>query len=208
MSTNIENKLDWKERFLRVVNILFAVLLLIQLLPNHNSVDPKTVYLIGFTVLLEVVDKINNEKFEKGQFEFENPDTGETDIVNFKVIPGRSWAVVISADKNELYAASRSNLATLATIGILSFILIVALAGVAVTISTKPLANITNTIRNLGNLDLSKDASINPYVGTTSEVGLIATAVDSKFSDTVLSIEDREKSLNDMIKLALESIIK
>ena len=40
------------------------------------------------------------------------------------------------------------------------------------------------------------------------EAAVIATAVDSKFSDTVLSIEDREKSLNDMIKLALESIIK
>ena len=36
----------------------------------------------------------------------------------------------------------------------------------------------------------------------------IATAVDSKFSDVILSIEDREKSLNDMITLALESIIK
>ena len=40
------------------------------------------------------------------------------------------------------------------------------------------------------------------------EAAVMATAVDSKFSDTVLSIEDREKSLNDMIKLALESVIK
>ncbi len=37
---------------------------------------------------------------------------------------------------------------------------------------------------------------------------IIATAVDSKYSDVVLSIEGREKSLNDMITLALESIIK
>lgn len=35
----------------------------------------------------------------------------------------------------------------------------------------------------------------------------IVTAVDSKFSDVVLSIEDREKSLDDMILLALDSII-
>ena len=55
MSTNIENKLDWKERFLRVVNILFILLLLIQFLPNHNSVNPKTIYLIGFAVLVEAV---------------------------------------------------------------------------------------------------------------------------------------------------------
>lgn len=44
------------------------------------------------------------------------------------------------------------------------------------------------------------------YFGKQASV--MATAVDSKYSDTVLSIEDREKSLNDMITLALESIIK
>src|SRR5574344_551544 len=35
----------------------------------------------------------------------------------------------------------------------------------------------------------------------------IVTAVDSKFSDIVLSIEDRERSLDDMILLALDSLI-
>lgn len=36
----------------------------------------------------------------------------------------------------------------------------------------------------------------------------MATVADSKFSNTVMSIEDRQKSLNDMITLALEAIIK
>ena len=36
----------------------------------------------------------------------------------------------------------------------------------------------------------------------------IATVVDSKFSNVVLSIEERQTSLNNMIKLALEAIIK
>ena len=39
------------------------------------------------------------------------------------------------------------------------------------------------------------------------EATAIVTAVDSKFSDVVLPIEDREKSLDDMILLALDSII-
>ena len=37
MSTNIENKLDWKERFLRVVNILF-ILLLLMTWRSHLSI--------------------------------------------------------------------------------------------------------------------------------------------------------------------------
>lgn len=40
------------------------------------------------------------------------------------------------------------------------------------------------------------------------EASCILTAVDSKFSDVVLSGDAREKSLNDMITLALETIIK
>lgn len=40
------------------------------------------------------------------------------------------------------------------------------------------------------------------------EASAMATVVDSKFSDVVLSSEEREKNLNDMIKLGLESIIK
>ena len=40
------------------------------------------------------------------------------------------------------------------------------------------------------------------------EAAAIVTAVDSKFSDEVLSIEDRQTSLNDMITLALDAIIK
>ena len=40
------------------------------------------------------------------------------------------------------------------------------------------------------------------------EAAVIVTAVDSKFSDEVISIEDREKSLDNMINLALNAIIK
>ena len=40
------------------------------------------------------------------------------------------------------------------------------------------------------------------------EAAAIVTAVDSKFSDVVLPIEDREKSLDDMITLALDAIIR
>lgn len=43
--------------------------------------------------------------------------------------------------------------------------------------------------------------SMNRYATT------IATVADSKFSDVVMSAEERETSLNDMIKLALEAII-
>ena len=47
------------------------------------------------------------------------------------------------------------------------------------------------------------------YVAKTfkRDAACIVTAVDSKFSDIVVPIEDREQSLDDMILLALDSII-
>ena len=36
----------------------------------------------------------------------------------------------------------------------------------------------------------------------------MVTVTDSKFTDRVLSIEEREKSLDNMIKIALEAIIR
>ncbi len=39
------------------------------------------------------------------------------------------------------------------------------------------------------------------------EAAVMATAVDSKFSDKVVTSDDRQTSLNDMIKLGLESLI-
>lgn len=39
------------------------------------------------------------------------------------------------------------------------------------------------------------------------EAAVICTAVDSKFTDKIVSVEDRQTSLNDMIGLALDSLI-
>ncbi len=50
-----ERALSFGDRFLRAVNVLFALLLLVQLLPNHNSLNPRTAYLVGFALILEAV---------------------------------------------------------------------------------------------------------------------------------------------------------
>ena len=44
-----------QNRFLRVTNILFVVLMLVQLLPDKVSSETHTTYLIGFAIVLEVL---------------------------------------------------------------------------------------------------------------------------------------------------------
>lgn len=44
-----------QKRFLRVTNILFVILMLVQLLPDKASGETHTAYLIGFAIVLEVL---------------------------------------------------------------------------------------------------------------------------------------------------------
>ena len=53
--TKSATELTVKQRFLRVTNFLFAALLLIELLPNHISKDPNTIYLVGLALGLEAI---------------------------------------------------------------------------------------------------------------------------------------------------------
>ncbi|MBO4901472.1 MAG: methyl-accepting chemotaxis protein [Lachnospiraceae bacterium] len=150
-------------------------------------------------LLLEALDRMNGGNLSQGQFEFKDPSTGKMKIVSFEKIPARDWAVVIAADKDELYAASRSNITTLVLIGLIAFALIIILASVAVLVSTKPLATMTQSIKKLGGLHLSEDKSIRQYVGGKSEVGTMATEVDSlsgTFRDIIGTLSNCSESLS------------
>ena len=128
-------------------------------------------------VLLEVIRRVNELNEEKGQFEYKID--GKKKIVSYEKIPGRDWALIITADKNELYASSRSNLITLVVIGSIAFILILVMVAIAANVSTRPLGKITGSIKKLGGLNLTEDRTIRPYVGGGSEVGMIASEVNS-----------------------------
>ena len=47
--------MTFKKRYLRVTNLLFVILLLVQLLPNQASKDPITAYTVWFAVGVEVI---------------------------------------------------------------------------------------------------------------------------------------------------------
>ncbi len=148
-------------------------------------------------VLLEVINKVQNENLEEGQFEFK--DNGVTKVVSFEKIPGRDWTVVVSADKGELYASSTKNLVTLIIIGVIAYILILGMVAVAVSVSTKPLDKITGSIKKLGGLNLKEDHSIKQYVGGGSEVGMIASEVNSlseTFRDIMGTLDKCSESLS------------
>ena len=128
-------------------------------------------------LLLEVTRRVNEEKKNFDQFEFEND--GQTLVASYEKLEGRDWAIVVAADKNDVYAASAGSKRTMLLLGIGALALIMILVVISVILFTRPLNTITESIRKLGSLNLSVDDSIKPYVGRKSEVGMIATEVDS-----------------------------
>ncbi len=148
-------------------------------------------------LLLEVIQRSGTASSD--QFEFKDAEAGKTYVVNYKLIPGRDWAVVIAADKDQLYSASRSMALRLTILSLIAFALIITLSVVAVTVTTKPLETITGAIRNLGDLNLTENDTIKPYVGLESEVGQIATAVDS-LSSTLSHVVDNIMRASDIIQ--------
>jgi methyl-accepting chemotaxis protein len=70
---------------------------------------------------------------------------------------------------------------------IIAFLLISVISFVFITLNIKPLARVLKSIDRLKNLNLKPDDGIRKYIGHTSEVGKIATAVDS-LSETLRDI--------------------
>lgn len=127
--------------------------------------------------LTEVMTRISGGE-DSGQISYKGED-GVDYFSVFKSIPERGWALVIRDTKDEIYQDVYQSRTGLAVICILGFVLIVLASWLIIMINMKALAAVASKVNKVKNLDLTKDDSIEKYVGRKSEVGQIATAVDS-----------------------------
>lgn len=127
--------------------------------------------------LLDVISMIEGGK-ETGQLTYDGDDGVEYFSV-FKSIPERAWALVIRNDKNELYQPVYKSRLVLGVVCALAFLLITSMSWVMITVNLKPLNKVISKIEKIETLDLSEDDMIEGYIGYKSEVGKLATAVNS-----------------------------
>ncbi|NLG03708.1 MAG: methyl-accepting chemotaxis protein, partial [Clostridia bacterium] len=130
-------------------------------------------------MLLNVIDQIHaNPDDIYGTIEFAN-EQGEACLGMYTYLKDRGWAVVLADTKAEIFATANANKVVLGFVCIIAYILILIMTWLVVMFNTKPLKKIEEAISNLKNLDLNESAEIKPYLGRKSEVGIIATSVDS-----------------------------
>ena len=91
--------------------------------------------------------------------------------------------------EDEIFNVANTNRKTLGLICIGSFLLLMILTYVVIKLCLSPLKIAEHAILKLKNLNLSKDKKIQKFVNGKSEIGHIATAIDSLY-DTFSSIID------------------
>ncbi len=129
-------------------------------------------------------------------------------IANFQYIDKQEWAVVSFDNENNIYSTANKNMAILGQICILFVLIISVLAFIMISFSIKPLRYIEESIIEFSHLKLQKNEKMQSWVGKKSEVGKIATAMDSLYTamtDIVNTLASCSASLNDMAEKMQDS---
>ncbi len=126
-----------------------------------------------------------------GDMEYQDDAEGPS-IAAYQYLPEYEWAVVSCNSEKNIYADVNKNITLLAVICIVSDLLIVLLAWLMIRLSTRPLKYVECAIVQLKDMKLEKDPKLDKYINGESEVGQIATAIDSLY-DSIGDMLNAEK---------------
>lgn len=152
---------------------------------------------INDDLLLSIAEKIKSGE-TSGEVRYNGSDGKQ--IANFQAIDEHGWAVISFDSEKNIYATANKNMLILGELCFLFVVIISILAFIMVFLSMKPLRYIEESIIELSDLKLHRNKKLTSWIGTKSEVGKIATAMNSLY-DTMTNIVDTlsecSGSLND-----------
>lgn len=143
-------------------------------------------------MLLSIISTIQaDESILSGDKEYLDDQAGRS-IAAYQYMPEYGWSVVSCNSEDNIYADANASIRILSIICIIFDLLIAFLSWILIYISTRPLKYVENSIIQLKNLKLEKQHKLDKYINCKSEIGQIATAVDSLYD----SFEDIVSTLN------------
>ena len=132
-------------------------------------------------MLLSVIAEINKDDSKlAGDIEYYDAKAGAS-IAAYQYISDYGWAVVSCNSEANIYADINKSMIVLAHICLATVVIIVVLCWLVIRLSTRPLKHVENAIVQLEAMNLKKDPMLDKYIGGKSEVGKIATAIDSLY---------------------------
>lgn len=150
--------------------------------------------------MLSILQAAEGQKEKKCQeMEFTN-ENGIDSLAAYCYVPERGWAVILTDTEDEIYMIANSSRKTLAIFCIVFFLLITLLSWFVIHLCIHPLTVAETAILGLKNLNLKKNERLGKYVNRKSEIGHIATAIDSlyeTFDDIISTLNQCSDSLID-----------
>ncbi|MBP5652987.1 MAG: hypothetical protein J6X17_06160 [Lachnospiraceae bacterium] len=148
-------------------------------------------------VLIETIARIGMNSEGKGQFEFKDTDSGKDLIVNYKTIAGHEeWALVITADRSELYADSASMIRMMIILGVVALVIIIALVAVFASAISRSLGAAVKEIDNTASGDISSDVRINSFMSEIDQMGRSLNSLKGKLREVIEKTKDMSGGLN------------
>ncbi|MDY3827707.1 MAG: methyl-accepting chemotaxis protein [Clostridium sp.] len=152
---------------------------------------------INDNMLLKVMEQIKSGN-ETGEVEYEG-EKGKN-IAYYQYIDEHGWAVVFYDSEENIYGTANNNMSLLGIICIIFVLIIGILSFIMIYFSIKPLHYVEEAIMNLSKLKIRKNEKLTPWIGAKSEIGMIATAMDSLYGtmgDIVNTLSICSNSLKD-----------
>ena len=121
-------------------------------------------------------------------------------IACYEYIREHGWAVVSYDSEENIYYTADTNLKVLGVICIAVIVLNIMMCWFLIKANTRPLQYVTDSINRLKNLNLQQDHKLDVYINKKSEIGQIATALNSlydSFRNMVQTLERCSVSLTD-----------
>ncbi|MCR5509248.1 MAG: hypothetical protein K6F34_11265 [Lachnospiraceae bacterium] len=147
-------------------------------------------------VLLEVISRAKDKGEAKGQFEYKDTASGKTKVVNFETIPGYEWVLVVTANKDELYAATSSNMRTMIILGVISFALILVLVTFLASRLSKSLVKTVEEINKTASGDISSNVALKSSILEIDQIGRSLGDLKAKLRNVIIKTKDMTRDLN------------
>lgn len=147
--------------------------------------------------LLRTIEEIKNGK-KTGEVLYEGAD--EKYVLTYQYLDGHGWAVISCDSESNIYRTTTENMQVLGKICVIVVVLISALSFVIITVSTMPLNHVREAIVQMSELKLRKNEKLASWIGKKSEIGRIATALDSlhgALGDIVSTLSECSSSLGE-----------
>ena len=132
-------------------------------------------------MLLSILDNVKKDPDDiSGNKEYSDKTIGNA-VAAYQYMPAHGWVVISRASETDIYSDANRSMRILGIICLVADLVIAFICFFLIRFNTKPLKLVEESIIQLQHFKLTKQHRLDAYLNKKSEIGMIATAMDSLY---------------------------